>query len=88
MIVIFFLVLGLLIGWRLKPRGRVLKVIHEVLTLAIWVLLFFMGMDIGSDKAVLQQWSRISGEAVVIAVSSLLGSFGAGFLIWKRVMKK
>ncbi|HPE29172.1 MAG TPA: LysO family transporter [Candidatus Mcinerneyibacteriales bacterium] len=88
MIVILFLILGLLMGWRFRPRGRALKVIHQALTLAIWILLFFMGMDIGSDKTVLGQWSRIGGDAVVIAVSSLLGSFGAGYLLWKRVMQK
>ena len=88
MLVIVFLVLGLLIGWRFRPGGKTQKIIHQALTLSIWILLFFMGMDMGSDKNVLQQWGRIGGAAAVIAASSLFGSFAAGFLLWKWVMKK
>ncbi|MBN2726342.1 LysO family transporter [Candidatus Mcinerneyibacteriota bacterium] len=88
MTVILFLVLGLLIGWKLKLAGTPRKIIHQALTLSIWILLFFMGLDIGSDKNVLQQWGRIGGKAAVITFFSLLGSFAAGFIVWKKVMDR
>jgi uncharacterized membrane protein YbjE (DUF340 family) len=88
MFFLIFLIAGLAAGWVLKPKGRALDIIRGGVSLSIGLLLFLMGLSIGSDKTVLLQWRNVGSEALIITLFSVAGSLLAGVFIWKKRVQK
>ncbi|MCI6279043.1 MAG: LysO family transporter [Porphyromonas sp.] len=75
---------GGLLGWRLRHRN--LSFISPTVTILVCLLLFIMGIEIGSDEAALAQLKEMGWVSLVIAVFAMLGSIGVtwGFFYLSR----
>ena len=56
--------------------------------LFIWILLFVLGVEIGSDPAIIAALPTLGVEALFIATMAILGSAIAAMLLWKSVKGK
>ena len=66
---------GGLLGWRLRHRN--LSFISPTVTILVCLLLFIMGIEIGSDEAALAQLKEMGWVSLAIAVFAMLGSIAA-----------
>lgn len=76
---------GILAG-RLLRRRR-LDFLPRVVMFFIWVLLFLLGVEVGSNPKIIESLSAIGIEAVVIAFAGTLGSVVLACILWRYVDK-
>ena len=53
----------------------------------IWVLLFVLGVEVGSNPNIINSLHTLGIEALFIAVMSTMGSVIVAMLLWKSVKK-
>lgn len=82
-IVVLFIFLGILTGYLLRKRtGRWQD---RVVTGLIWLLLFLLGIEVGSDDRIVEALPTLGVEALVLSVAATLGSILLAWGLWKMV---
>ena len=76
---------GIIFGYLMR-RHR-LTHISRLATGFIWVLLFVLGIEVGSNPNIINSLHTLGIEALFIAVMSTMGSVIAAMLLWKSVKK-
>ena len=71
---------GVLLGWLL--RGHDLRWTGRATTLLVWVLLFLLGVEAGSNPRVIGGLSTLGLEAALVAVAGMVGSCLCARLLW------
>ena len=73
MLVIFAVIIGGIIAGRLLSSWR-LVFVSRMITVIIWLLLFLLGLEVGSDPAVVGGMATLGRTAFVIFACSVAGS--------------
>ena len=84
--VLAFMLLGIGVGYIFRKRN--LSFISRLITLLIWILLFVLGLEVGSNPQIVSNLGKLGLDALVITVGALLGSIILAALLWKFVNKK
>ena len=83
--VIIIMFLGIAVGW--LSKGRASAYIRRLITFLIWVLLFLLGVEVGTDPDVTGALGFLGVEAFVLAVAGVLGSSVLSWVLYKFVMR-
>lgn len=81
--IIAIMFLGVAIGYLLR-RMRGVGMVSVTTMLTIVLLLFIMGIEIGSNQDVVRNLLSLGGEALAIACAATLGSVLAARYLYKR----
>ena len=84
--IIGLMLTGMLLGYLLRKRD--LKKIHPIITLLIWLLLFILGIEVGSNEEIIRGLHTIGYEAVVLTLGGTLGSVIAAWGLWRALYKR
>ena len=84
--IIGLMLTGILLGYLLRKRD--LKKIHQIITLLIWLLLFILGIEVGSNEQIIKGLHTIGLEAVIITLGGTLGSVIAAWALWRALYKR
>ncbi|MDA3866801.1 MAG: LysO family transporter [Salinivirgaceae bacterium] len=82
--------IGIAAGLLLRHRKHVLKVVDKAMLLAVFVLLFLMGVSIGSDAQIMSNLHNVGLAAVIITVAAIAGSVLLAwivFRVWTKLNK-
>lgn len=82
-VVIGLMFVGMLIGYLFK-KIRVTW-IGKVITVLVWLLLFLLGVDVGSNQMIMSGIHTIGLEALLITVGAVLGSVVGARLLWNWI---
>ncbi|MCD8183245.1 MAG: lysine exporter LysO family protein [Bacteroides sp.] len=85
-IVIGLILTGMLLGYLLRRRN--LRKIHPAITVLIWLLLFILGIEVGSSEQVIKGLHTIGLEAVILTLGGTLGSAVAAWALWRALYKR
>lgn len=85
-IIIGLMLTGMLLGYLLRKRD--LKKIHQIITLLIWLLLFILGIEVGSNEQIIKGLHTIALEAVILTLGGTLGSVIAAWALWRALYKR
>lgn len=77
---------GVGVGYML--RWHSLKIIPRLITSLIWLLLFFLGMEVGSNQRLIRNISTLGVEALLLTLGGILGSILLAWGLWSFVLKK
>ena len=77
---------GMLLGYLLRKRD--LKKIHQIITLLIWLLLFILGIEVGSNEQIIKGLHTIGLEAVILTLGGTLGSVIAAWALGRALYKR
>ena len=80
----FAVIFGGIVTGRLLQSRRLASV-SRLIAVIIWALLFLLGLEVGSDPAVVGGMATLGRTAFVIFVFSVAGSIGASWLLWRRI---
>lgn len=80
-IVIGIMALGIAAGYLLRNRN--LKRLGNVISVLIWLLLFLLGVEAGSDERIVKGIASLGGEALVISAAGVAGSSLFAMVLWK-----
>ena len=84
--IIGLMLTGMLLGYLLRKRD--LKKIHQIITLLIWLLLFILGIEVGSNEQIIKGLHTIGLEAVILTLGGTLGSVIAAWALWRSLYKR
>ena len=84
MLIIFAVIIGGIVTGRLLI-GRRLAFVQRIITVTIWALLFLLGVEVGSDPAVVGSLATLGTAALAIFAFSVAGSIFAAWLLWRRI---
>jgi uncharacterized membrane protein YbjE (DUF340 family) len=76
-----FLCLGIIIGFYSRKKQRILEWNSKITNLAIYGLLFFLGIGIGANQDLLQKLPLLGLKALYITFFALLGSLFAAKIV-------
>ena len=84
--IILIMLTGMLAGctlhrWPMKGLGRIIDVL-------IWLLLFLLGIEVGSNATLMRSLPTLGMEACILALGTTLGSIVAAWLLWRALSEK
>ena len=79
--------LGIGIGYGLR-NWTILQKTEKTISLTIFLLLFVLGLSIGSNSLIINNIGKFGWQAIVLATLSILGSLLASFLVFHLFFKK
>lgn len=89
-IVILFIFLGIALGYVLRTRTKSDTVSSaanvwtaRITTWLIWLLLFMLGIEVGSNEQIISSLPTLGVEALVLSVCATLGSCVLAWALWK-----
>jgi len=85
-VIIGIMLTGMLIGYLL--RNKRLNWIHKVITFLIWLLLFLLGIDVGSNNAIMKGLHSIGLEAAIITIGAVIGSILFAWALWYLIYER
>ena len=85
-IVIACMFAGIVAGYLFRKRK--LHFIHRVILLLIWLLLFLLGLEVGTNEQVVRQFGNLGFEAFILAFAGTLGSVLFAGILWLTVRTK
>lgn len=72
--ILIILTVGILIGYFLKFSNIILKIINKSIKYSICILLFLLGLKIGSNQDIIYKLHNIGFQALILALATILGS--------------
>lgn len=84
-IVIAMMFCGIALGYAMRHHR--FTHIGRITIFFIWVLLFVLGVEVGSNPNIINSLHTLGIEALFIAVMSTMGSVIAAMLLWKSIKK-
>lgn len=86
--VLLIMTAGIVIGWFLHKKEKFLKVINELTNWAIFLLLFLLGLSVGTNDKILQNFDQIGFQAIAITLFAVMGSVLVSWLTYILFFKK
>jgi len=87
-IVIALLVAGILAGYLLRNKRRILVLSARLTDGAIFLLLFFLGVSVGMNEEVVSNFQNIGLQAFLLTVLGTLGSVVVTWLFYLLFFRK
>ena len=84
--VIGLMVCGILIGY--LSRKRELSGISRLITSLIWILLFLLGVEVGSSQQIMDSLGTLGIEAMAITFAAIFGSCICAWALWYFLYKR
>ena len=84
--IILIMAAGVAVGWLLRHRNY--KWVNPLLTVMVWALLFFLGVEVGENKQVIESLNDLGLEALLLAVAGTAGSIAAAWALWRIISRK
>ena len=84
--IILIMAAGIAAGWLL--RRRTFKWLDTLLTVLVWALLFFLGVEAGSNPSVIAGLKELGAEALLLGIAGIAGSIVAAWALWRVIKGK
>ena len=85
LIIVAIMLCGIGLGYLL--RGRNTAAISKIITVLIWVLLFLLGIEVGTNPKIIGGLRNLGVEALVLTIGGSVGSVLASWWLWNHVSK-
>ncbi|MBI9055155.1 MAG: LysO family transporter [Bacteroidales bacterium] len=86
--VLLLMTAGTVLGWFIHKRKKILKVSSELTNWAIYLLLFLLGVSVGTNEKILNNFSQIGWQAISITLFAVAGSILTSWLTYIIFFKK
>ena len=81
------MLLGITVGFILRNNIKSTLINHLIFGVVL-LLLFLMGLSIGTDNKLISVLPSLGLQAIIISFFSTFGSIIAGWIIWIKLFKK
>lgn len=79
--IIGVMALGIMAGYLLRKKR--LGNLDGMMTVLIWLLLFLLGVQAGSDERIVRWLASLGAEALIISIGGVVGSSLFAMLLWR-----
>ena len=77
---------GMAVGFLLRKRR--LRVVPHAVTALIWALLFLLGVEVGTNRQVIEGITSLGLEALWLSLAGLAGTVAFSWALWRWVSKR
>ena len=86
LIIVAIMLCGLAVGSFLRKRNT--RFISHIITVLIWLLLFLLGIEVGSNPHIVNGIQTLGIEALVLTIGGAVGTILCAWLLWIYVSRK
>ncbi len=86
-IVIALFAIGIAIGWLLRDKEKARKGVDAAVTWAVYLLLFLLGISVGINKDIINNFTRIGYQAFWLTFGAVAGSVLLAWLVYHFFFK-
>ncbi|MDM8160092.1 LysO family transporter [Labilibaculum sp. K2S] len=87
-IVLSIMILGIGIGLFIGNRPKIIKIIGILTSFSIFLLLFLLGIGVGTNKQILNNLHSIGIQALILTIGAVLGSLICAYFTYILFFKK
>lgn len=84
--IVMIMLCGIGTGYLL--RNQKMSIIGRIITVLIWVLLFLLGIEVGSNPRIVNGLQTLGLEAIVLTLGGSIGSAIFAWALWRYVTAK
>lgn len=74
---------GIIAGVFVHQKQKLIKLNDWLISLAIYLLLFLLGISVGLNKTIIQNIGTLGFQALMITLGAIAGSVLMSWLIWQ-----
>lgn len=82
-LVLLIMIAGIITGVFIHRIPTLIKVTDQLISVAIYVLLFLLGVSVGLNKTIIQNIGTLGFQALIITLGAVTGSVLVSWLIYK-----
>ena len=86
LIIVAIMLCGIAVGYLLRNWDT--RFISHVITALIWLLLFLLGIEVGSNPRIVMGMQTLGIEALVLTIGGAVGTILCAWLLWMYVSRK
>lgn len=86
-LILILLITGAVSGFLLTGVKNFNKISEKVSSYAIFLLLFFMGLNVGSNSEIMNNFAKLGIKALIISLFTVGGSIFIAWLTWIFIFK-
>lgn len=86
--VLLLMIAGIMLGWALHKKEKILKLTSKMTNWAIYMLLLLLGLSVGTNEKILNNFGLIGYQAILITVFAVSGSVLVSWLTYVLFFKK
>jgi hypothetical protein len=80
------LAIGVFFGFALRARPRFLQLVEQITGLTVFLLLFLLGLAVGSDTELLAHLGSLGGQALLLSLGGIAGSLALSMILHARFL--
>ena len=77
---------GMAVGFLLRKRR--LRVVPHAVTVLIWLLLFSLGVEVGTNPQVIEGITSLGLEALWLSLAGLVGTVLFSWTLWRWISRR
>lgn len=78
------LFIGLFFGFLLRKFEKMEKPLNSIIMISIYGLLFFIGINVGSNEVILKNLTKIGINAFILTIAAVAGSILVSIPVFKN----
>lgn len=86
--ILIIMAIGILCGFLLRRKDKIIKLVEPMLTWSIYLLLFLIGIGVGINKIVVDQLGVIGVHALVLTLGAVVGSSIMALICYRLFFNK
>ena len=86
--VLLIMLAGILTGFAINKYPRAIKVNDKLISWAIYMLLFLLGISVGLNKTIVQNLDKIGIQALIITIGAISGSVLALWIVYRLLFEE
>ena len=86
--VLLLMGLGIAIGFAVQHNTSIVKRLDPVINVAIYALLFFLGVSVGTNETIIQNLGTLGLQAILLSIGAVAGSVLLAFFTYRFFFKK
>lgn len=80
--IIIIMAAGMSAGYFLRNQKKIIRLTDPIITIAIYMLLFFLGISIGTNKTILENIGTIGLQSLFLSIGAVGGSVAFSYLTY------
>ena len=86
LIVVMIMLCGIAMGYLLRNKNT--RIVSRIITALIWLSLFLLGIEVGSNPRIVMGMQTLGIEALLLTIGGAVGTIIFSWLLWKYVSRK
>ncbi len=78
---------GIVLGFLLRDKTGLPKVVDPSISIAIYALLFLLGVSVGTNEAIIKNLDTLGAQALFLTAGGVVGSVVLAYFVYKVFFK-